>query len=101
MPSNKHLFRRLTLPALRDESQAELLATTLYTSAEALRIAGVLLSPVMPIKAEELLLQLGTTLDIEDGYDALTSWGLLEPGTPVPGGDGIFPRIELPEDLKE
>ena len=99
--TNRYLELRAPWQLARDESQAELLATTLYTSAEALRIAGVLLSPVMPIKAEELLLQLGTTLDIEDGYDALTSWGLLEPGTPVPGGDGIFPRIELPEDLKE
>ena len=85
----------------RDESQAELLATTLYTSAEALRIAGVLLNPVMPTRTEELLRQLGTTMDIEGGYNALTSWGLLEPGTPVPGGEGIFPRIELPEDLRE
>ncbi len=99
--TNRYLELRAPWHLARDESQAELLATTLYTSAEALRIAGVLLNPVMPTRTEELLRQLGTTMDIEGGYDALTSWGLLEPGAPVPGGEGIFPRIELPEDLRE
>ncbi len=97
---NRYLEVRAPWNLAKDESGAELLATTLYTSAEALRIAGVLLGPVMPTRTGDLLRQLGASPESEGGYDALTSWGGLEPGDPVPGGEGLFPRLELPEDLQ-
>ncbi len=97
---NRYLEVRAPWKLAKDESGAELLAATLYTSAEALRIAGVLLSPVMPTRTGELLTQLGASPRSDEGYEALTSWGGLEPGDQVPGGEGIFPRIEMPEDLQ-
>jgi methionyl-tRNA synthetase len=97
---NRYLEIRAPWNLAREEGQADLLGTTLYTAAEALRIAGILIGPVMPARTEDLLRQLGVTTGDDCDYDSLTGWGGLEPGTPVPGGEGIFPRLELPEDLQ-
>src|SRR5262249_4295018 len=57
-----------------DASQAALNAT-LYTAAEALRIATALLSPVLPLSAPKIWAQLGMTDSIDNvRFDAL-EWG--------------------------
>jgi len=76
-------------PAAQDE-----LGTVLWVSAETLRIAFTLLSPVIPGKAATGLSMLGTTLK---GSASLT-WGGLQGGEIFgegPGGQGLFPRIEV------
>jgi len=85
--------------AKRDDGQAALDAV-LWTSSEALRIAAVLLSPVMPDSAEEILSRLGASaragdlrFDRDVGIvssgertsrrkDAM--WPRLEPAAPIP-----------------
>ncbi|MDD5087543.1 MAG: methionine--tRNA ligase [bacterium] len=65
----------------------------LYESAEALRIAAVLLYPVMPSKMAELLSRLGEP--VEDFLLTETAvWGRLRAGARVESGDPLFPRIE-------
>jgi methionyl-tRNA synthetase len=66
---------------------------SLYCSLEVLRIAGILLSPVMPVKSKELLERVGWTKT--STFEDAKTWGLLAPGTVVSKGDPLFPRIEL------
>ena len=98
--TNRYLERREPWQLAKDEEQGDLLDAVLYTSAETLRIAAVLLSPVMPRKTAEMLTQLGKPPEEGARFEDLTAWGLLQPGDEVPGGEGLFPRAELPEELQ-
>ncbi|MFH1853327.1 MAG: methionine--tRNA ligase [Candidatus Neomarinimicrobiota bacterium] len=60
----------------------------LYDAAESLRIAAVLLSPVMPNRTATVLETLGTVC-----YDL--TWGGLEPGLKLQEHEPLFPRIDL------
>ncbi len=64
----------------------------LYTCFETLRICGILLSPIMPTKMAMLLAQLGWHQSPR--YGDARQWGLLTPGTPLTGGEALFPRVE-------
>jgi methionyl-tRNA synthetase len=84
--------------ATEPESQARL-STTLYTSAEALRIATALLGPVLPQSAPKIWAQLGMSGKVEDVRFADLSWGQLPTGQKIGEIAGVFPRIELKEAL--
>lgn len=68
-------------------------APSLYAGLEVLRIAGILLQPVMPQKMSELLQRLGVS-DVT--FAAATKWGLMAPGQKVEKGSPLFPRLEMP-----
>jgi len=67
--------------------------TVLYTTLEAVRIAAVLIQPVMPASAATLLDLLGQAEDRRD-FAALAD--RLAPGTALPAPVAVFPRIETP-----
>ncbi len=67
------------------------LATVLITAAEALRIALVLLYPVMPKKTRQGLAMLG--IQEKPSRDSL-KWGLLKGGEKLDSLPSLFPRIE-------
>lgn len=78
-----------------DEETKGQLRATLYNAAEVLRIVTALVSPVLPKAAGEIWRQLGQESDLKDvRYDAL-AWGQLQPGTKLPSGDNIFPRLDV------
>lgn len=71
----------------------------LYNCAEAMRIASILLWPIMPQKMEQLHQRLGcdhyaaALADHGRGdLEAWTRWGQLETGTSIQQGDALFPR---------
>jgi methionyl-tRNA synthetase len=67
---------------------------TLYHVAEALRIATVLLTPVLPESAPKIWAQLGMAQPLESvRLDAL-AWGQLPPGQKIGEVSGVFPRID-------
>ena len=70
-------------------------AAILYTAAEALRLAGALLSPVMPERAAELFRRLGW--QPSDPLGASLRWGVLPPGALVIPAAPLFPRAESVE----
>jgi methionyl-tRNA synthetase len=78
------------------ESQSAL-STTLYTAAEALRIATALLSPVLPQSAPKIWAQLGMPESIEEVRFETLVWGTLQPGQKIGEIAAVFPRIELKE----
>ena len=68
---------------------------TLYTAAEALRIAAALLSPVLPQSAPKIWAQLGMTEPLEAARLDTLAWGQLPPGQRIGEIAALFPRIEL------
>ncbi len=67
--------------------------TVLYTTLEAVRIAAVLVQPVMPDSAGALLDQLGQDAGSRD-FAALGT--RIAAGTALPAPAGVFPRVEAP-----
>ena len=66
-------------------------ATVLYTTLEVVRIAALLVQPVMPDSAAKLLDLLGQPAE-ERRFDATGT--RIAPGTPLPKPEGVFPRYQ-------
>ncbi len=77
--------------ALRKTDPARM-ATVLYVTAEVLRQAAILVQPVMPTSAGQLLDLLGLA-GSERGFTRLGSAGRLVAGTALPPPVGVFPRF--------
>lgn len=71
------------------------LETTLFNAAEVLRIASVLLAPVMPTAAQAIWELLGQAGAVGRARLAELSWGALRPGTAVGGQAALFPRLDV------
>ncbi|HKW96489.1 MAG TPA: methionine--tRNA ligase [Bryobacteraceae bacterium] len=79
--------------AKKADAQAEL-DKTLYTAAEALRIATALLWPVLPESCAKIWAQLGMPEPIDAvRLDAL-AWGQLRAGQKIGTVSAVFPRID-------
>ncbi|MCC7407947.1 MAG: methionine--tRNA ligase, partial [Phycisphaeraceae bacterium] len=85
----------------KDPANLPQVGTILYHCAEALRIASLILWPIIPHKVEELWSRLGCTgyapALADRGRGAFLTWakwGQLKPGAPVTKGDPLFPRYQ-------
>jgi methionyl-tRNA synthetase len=67
---------------------------TLYTSAEALRIATALLSPILPESCAKIWSQLGIPEPLDSIRLDSLAWGQLQPGQKIGLIEGVFPRID-------
>ena len=74
----------------------------LYDSAEALRIASVLLWPFIPAACEAFWKRIGCDyaeqMAANGGrgkLDDWVKWRLLKPGTPIEKGEALFPRYQV------
>ncbi len=75
--------------------ETEALAITLSTCLEAIRIAAVLVQPIMPNASKALFAQIG--IDIETSptdWSRDAKWGLFPAGIAVPAPVPLFPRIQ-------
>jgi methionyl-tRNA synthetase len=82
-----------------DEQSPALLNSTLYTAAEALRIATALLYPVLPQSTPKIWSQLGMLEPIDQvRFDAL-QWGGLQAGQKIGEVAAVFPRIEAKDAI--
>jgi methionyl-tRNA synthetase len=92
--ANKYVEDEAPWKLAKDPEQGEQLATVLYETLEAVRVAATLLSPFMPETAASILERLGA-----EGKDPTLAggigWGQLEAGTHVAKGEPLFPRVEL------
>jgi methionyl-tRNA synthetase len=71
--------------------------TVLYTTCEAVRIAALLVQPVMPESAAKMLDLLGQTED-QRAFTAIDA--RLAPGTVLPAPTGVFPRYQPASEVK-
>ena len=85
----------------KDPEKLPQVGTILYNCAEALRVASLLLWPVLPDRMQQLWERIGCTQYAEALADrgrgdlaAWAKWGQLEPGTPVSKGEPLFPRYD-------
>lgn len=86
---NRYLEQKAPWKLAKDAERKNELATVLFVSAEAVRIALSFLSPVIPEKSREGLEMLGTTLE---GVNDL-GWGKFKGGEKFGQGAALFPRI--------
>jgi len=87
----------------KDPERMPEVGAILYDCAEAMRIASLLLWPVLPEKMEEVWRRTGGHAYLaavaergRGSFDAWTAWGLLRPGTPIAKGEALFPRFQAP-----
>lgn len=91
--ANQYLEERKPWSLAKTPEDAALLDTTLWTAAEATRIAAIILAPYMPATADKILGQLGLH-GVDDGdWGARTAWGSESFARVDPQGP-LFPRIE-------
>jgi len=91
---NRYIVEREPWKLGSDPAAKQILAEVLYSSAEALRIIGLLIAPVTPRAARILWKQLGCAGDPAAGDLTRFRWGALEPGQPIARGEGLFPRVD-------
>ncbi len=79
----------------KDESKQHELGAILYQCIETIRIASILLSPIIPIKMEELQCAIGEQPEesSELTFEELVNWGRLKCGTKSTK-ISLFPRLE-------
>jgi methionyl-tRNA synthetase len=94
--ANKYFSAQQPWVLRKSESAADQVRfrTVLYTTCEAVRIAALLVQPVMPASAATMLDLLGQPQD----QRAFTAIGArLAPGTALPPPAGVFPRYQPPD----
>jgi methionyl-tRNA synthetase len=89
--TNRYLEQKQPWSLAKQKSTAAL-GTTLYTSAEILRVVSALLYPVMPGRMELLRTSLGLPATSTD-FARLHQWGVLTPGNEIKVGSPLFPRV--------
>jgi methionyl-tRNA synthetase len=85
--------------ALSQPGARDLLDGILYTTAESLRIATVLLSPLLPESTAKIWKQLGMTEPLESVRLDRLAWGQLPPGQTIGEVAPVFPRIDMKEAI--
>lgn len=92
--ANKYIDEEAPWTALR-HGRTDRAGTILYNTLEALRVATVLLSPVLPTAALRVWAQLGIPQPLEtQRLDDARRWGGLPSGVTVQPGAPVFPRID-------
>ncbi len=94
---DKYIVKQAPWKHAKDASP-EFLNETLYTAAEALRIATALLAPVLPESARKIWSQLGMKTSLESVRLDTLQWGGLEAGQAIGEIAAVFPRIDQPQE---
>jgi len=97
--ANKYFSAQQPWVLRKSESDADQarFRTVLYTTCEAVRIAALLVQPVMPESAVKLLDLLGQAED-QRAFTAVDA--RLAPGTVLPAPTGVFPRYQPTPDAE-
>jgi methionyl-tRNA synthetase len=96
--ANKYFSAQQPWVLRKSESEADQarFRTVLYTTCEAVRIAALLVQPVMPESAARMLDLLGQA-ENQRAFTAVSA--RLAPGTKLPPPTGVFPRYQPASDV--
>ncbi len=89
--ANKYIDETTPWVLAKDESQKDRLGTVIYNLLETIRIAAVLLYPVIPETVESIFKQIKSD---SKGYDGAFSFGGLRSGEQVEASSPLFRRID-------
>jgi methionyl-tRNA synthetase len=89
---DRYIVAREPWKHFKEQGADAALSRIIWNCLEALRIAFVMVAPVMPTIASEGLTRIGGNAS-DIGAEAL-SWGRLENGVPLRSGDALFPVID-------
>jgi methionyl-tRNA synthetase len=98
---DKLIVERAPWKLARQPDAQAALDDTLYTAAEALRIAAVLLYPVIPESTQKIWAQLGMTEPLQSVRIDALAWGQLPVGQKIGEVAAVFPRIEAKEAIEK
>jgi methionyl-tRNA synthetase len=89
---NGYVVAREPWKVLKEEGRSARLSRILYASAEAVRVAAVLLSPFVPATSRKIRAAVGAP----DGTPSLEdlAWGRLPTGSPLAPAEALFPRVD-------
>ena len=96
--ANKYIDETTPWSLAKEESKKERLGTVLYNLLESIRIAAVLLSPIIPDASDKIFEQIGS--DIRD-YDSVLSFGALKAQAHVGEAVPLFSRIDEAKFMAE
>jgi len=91
---NEQIQLREPWKMAKEEARADELGAFLYGILETLRIACVLLWPVLPGKTAKALDLLGAKASLEQTLEEATAWGGLVAGTALARPAPLFPRLD-------
>ena len=93
--ANKYIDEQA--PWILRKTDPERMATVLYVILEVLRHVAILYQPIIPDSANKILDQLQVPED-ERTFAHLKTGSVVQ-GAPIAKPEGVFPRIEMPEEL--
>ena len=96
--ANKYIDETMPWSLAKDESQKERLGTVLYNLLETLRIAALLLRPIIPESADKILATIDCTAH---EFESASAFGLVKPGTTVGEQSVLFARLDEAKILAE
>ena len=99
--ANKYIDEVAPWQLFKEGGKAEALAGCLYYLAEVLRIAAILIAPVMPNTPASIYAQLNISDDGLKTWEAAKKFGLLPREIEVCKGEIVFPRIDIKKELEE
>lgn len=89
--ANKYIDETTPWALAKDESMKARLETVIYNLLEVIRVAAVLLTPIIPYTSKKIFDQLGTN---EDSYSSIETFGTLASGTKCGASAVLFSRID-------
>ncbi len=99
--ANKYIDENAPWVLAKDlEQNGPRLARVMYNLLEALRMAGILLSPFIPASAEKVLDQIGACGGCRT-WESAGTYGSLSRTAAVQRGDNLFPRIDAEAAIAE
>jgi methionyl-tRNA synthetase len=96
--TNKYIDETAPWILAKDEANAARLATVLYNLLVSIRVAAVLLAPVLPATAPKIFGQIGADEKLTT-WDSAATFGLLPAGVTVQKAEALFPRIDVEKEL--
>ena len=95
--ANKYIDEQA--PWVLRKTDPQRMATVLYVILEVLRHVAILYQPIIPESANKILDQLQVPENERTFAHLELETCVVKPGTPISKPEGVFPRIEMPEEM--
>ncbi len=98
--ANKYIDETAPWILAKDEANRDRLATVMYNLLETIRIASVMLYPVMPHTMPKVWEQIGAG-ENDVTWESAKTFGILPANVKVEKGEVLFPRIDIDKEIEE